>query len=349
MTQEVKTIESSQMSAWVGRLLEKAEVIAPTAARGETFFLPISSAEQVAWETPRINSLIPPKEFLFPQREALFTSRRENGRYRLEAVSDERERVFLGIRSCDARGISFLDAVFSRDLPDSYYLNRRQRATLISLVCAQPEDNCFCICTGGGPSLEEGFDLQLTRVDDVFVAEVGSEKGRSLVREASDLFREASAGEREAAAAVARESRDRFGEATAYLISATRRVSARRVPEALWEEMSHWCLECGGCNYTCPVCYCFNVQDCAAGDTCTRFRTWDSCQYEGYAREASGHNPREKHWERVRRRFYHKLSYQYRLKEGDYGCVGCGRCVTVCLGHTTMPAVVKAIRRGEWT
>jgi formate hydrogenlyase subunit 6/NADH:ubiquinone oxidoreductase subunit I len=80
----------------------------------------------------------------------------------------------------------------------------------------------------------------------------------------------------------------------------------------------------------------------------TRCRTWDSCQYPAFTLEASGHNPRPKKGDRVRRRFFHKVSAQYFQRDGDVGCVGCGRCVQVCLGTADMPAVVAAIRKGEW-
>jgi len=61
-----------------------------------------------------------------------------------------------------------------------------------------------------------------------------------------------------------------------------------------------------------------------------------------------GHNPRSHRKDRVKRRFYHKVSAQYYVRDKSVGCVGCGRCVTVCLGTTDMPAVVAAIRKGVW-
>ena len=127
-----------------------------------------------------------------------------------------------------------------------------------------------------------------------------------------------------------------------------RRISTRRVDDALWDEMSEWCLECGGCNFICPTCYCFSVRDRGGDGTWTRCRTWDSCQYAAFTLEASGHNPRAQHGERMKRRFFHKVSAQYYVRDGMAGCVGCGRCIKVCLGATDMPAVVAAIRKRAW-
>jgi ferredoxin len=50
----------------------------------------------------------------------------------------------------------------------------------------------------------------------------------------------------------------------------------------------------------------------------------------------------------MKRRFFHKVSAQYYTRDGSVGCVGCGRCVQVCLGTTDMPAVVAAVRKGKW-
>ena len=135
---------------------------------------------------------------------------------------------------------------------------------------------------------------------------------------------------------------------TAYLAKAVIAITNHRVDEALWEEMGKECFSCGGCTHVCPCCTCFDVMDQVAADQIgLRFRCWDSCQYAGFTREASGHNPRAKTKERVKRRFYHKLSFAYIQQDGHPGCVGCGRCLTVCqaFGLLDMAAVVKRIRR----
>jgi ferredoxin len=127
-----------------------------------------------------------------------------------------------------------------------------------------------------------------------------------------------------------------------------RRISTSRVADALWDKMSDWCLECGGCNLICPTCYCFSVKDRGGDGAWTRCRMWDSCQYAAFTLEASGHNPRPDRKARMKRRFFHKVSAQYYQRDDQVGCVGCGRCIQVCLGTTDMPAVVGAIRKGKW-
>jgi len=112
--------------------------------------------------------------------------------------------------------------------------------------------------------------------------------------------------------------------------------------------MSEWCLGCGGCNLICPTCYCFSIRDLGKDGTWVRCRMWDSCQYAAFTLEASGHNPRADRKQRMKRRFFHKASAQYYQRDCAVGCVGCGRCIKVCLGATNMPAVIGAIRKGKW-
>lgn len=69
---------------------------------------------------------------------------------------------------------------------------------------------------------------------------------------------------------------------------------------------------------------------------------------QAFTLEGSGHNPRAKRGERMRRRFFHKVSAQYFVRDGMAGCVGCGRCIRACMGSTDMPTVVAAIRKGAW-
>jgi ferredoxin len=60
-----------------------------------------------------------------------------------------------------------------------------------------------------------------------------------------------------------------------------------------------------------------------------RVRVWDSCMYKEYALHASGHNPRPTRVERLKNRIYHKFKFNVDT-HGAFGCVGCGRCTTLC-------------------
>jgi len=345
-----RTIAKGRVREWLSQLMEQGEVIAPTAGHmGDVIFAPIPSPEKVVWHFE--NALHPPKQFVLPQTEPMVAIRRNGNGYDLEPIYDERKRIIFGIRNCDAKGIAFLDRMHTFELADANYVRRRENVTLISLACNVPCVQCFCICMDAGPFLQDDYDLQLTDLGERLLAEVGSAKGQALLDAAQGLFRPASGGEMKQRMKLEETAKNEFGDVTSHFASAMRRISTGRVDEALWGQMSDWCLECGGCNLICPTCYCFSVKDRkrdGADGMWVRCRTWDSCQYAAFTLEASGHNPRPERKDRMKRRFFHKVSAQYYKRDGSVGCVGCGRCIKVCLGTTDMPAVVAAIRKGEW-
>ncbi len=339
------------VSRWVERLQAIARVIAPVAGpEGEEAFRVIEDPGEVLWEF--VNPLDPPKRFLLPQTEPLARIEKRNGSFHVQPVSDEEPRILLNLRSCDLKGLLFLRRMHASDLPDESFLSRFESFTLVSLACHTPCPSGFCVCCGAGPFLSEGFDLQLTDLGEGLMAEVGSPRGQRLVELGGGLFRPATAEDLHRRKTLEENALRSFGSQTCHLGSAMRRISTRRVKDDLWEAMAPWCLGCGGCNLVCPTCYCFSVKDrLEAGrnpPAWTRCRIWDSCQYPAFTLEASGHNPREAKAERMKRRFHHKVSAQYYQRDGDVGCVGCGRCVQVCMGTTDMPSVVAAIRRGRW-
>lgn len=346
-SEDAVTISREDLSAWVTMLCARAVVIAPTAGPGgDVVFSTISSAEQVLWEFE--NPLQPPKQFLLPQTDPLVQIRRDGGRLQLEPVAPDGHVILFNIRNCDVSGFQYLQGVYARDLPDAAYARRTDNTVLVSLACNQPCRLGFCICSDAGPFLRSGFDLQLTALSSRTLVEVGTDKGRALLAGAESLFSPATREEVAERRALEETARRSFGPETCHFGSAMRRISTRRVSPELWDAMGDWCLECGGCTHICPTCYCFSVRDRPVDGGWTRNRIWDSCQFEAFTVEASGHNPRKPKRSRMWRRFFHKVSAQYYQRDGGVACVGCGRCVKVCLGTTDMPAVVQAIRKGEW-
>jgi ferredoxin len=341
------TLQKREISKWIEMLSKGATVIAPTAGYGgDAVFSTIASPAQVLWDFG--NPLHPPKQFALPQTEPVVAIRRAGRNHELEPIHDDRPRVLFNVRSCDVKGLVFLKRMHEMEPADVAYLRRWDAFTVVSLACSAPQPECFCICTDSGPFLDEGYDIQLTDLGEDLLVEVGTPKGAAALSAAPQLFRAASDAELSKRKTLEMNARNSFGQETCHFASAMRRISTGRVEGSLWAKMSEWCLECGGCNLICPTCYCFSVKDLARDGMWIRCRIWDSCQYAAFTLEASGHNPREQRKERMKRRFFHKVSAQYYLRDGSPGCVGCGRCIKVCLGTTDMPAVVGALRKGEW-
>jgi len=340
-------IERRAITKWLEKLLESGEVIAPVRRPGgDILFSTIHSPEEVVWDFQ--NPLHPPKQFVLPQTDPIVNIKRNGQRHEVEPIYDDARRFLFNVRSCDVKGMAFLTRIHAMEPADASYLRRSNNLTLISLACTTPCPLGFCICTDSGPFLSDSYDVQLTDLGESYLVEIGSEKGEAAASEVHGLFRKATEDEVSQRKRLEAAARNHFGQETCHFASAMRRISTGRVQDALWDRMSDWCLECGGCNLVCPTCYCFSVKDLGRDGGWVRCRFWDSCQYAAFTLEASGHNPRQQRKERMKRRFFHKVSAQYCQRDGTVGCVGCGRCIKVCLGTTHMPAVVTAIRKGKW-
>jgi len=330
----------------VGNLLEKLsgyEVFLPVREKeGTVRFKPLGAGE------PALafgNSQKPPKEVFFPQTERMFDIEQKEGSVEIsEPELPESPIILLGVRPCDARSFISLDRLMNWDYVDPYFVQRRQRTTIVSFACVLPDmpaKDCFCTSLEGSPHGKEGSDMLWTDVGDAFLVEALTDKGEGLLELCGEMFTDASE-EQEAAGKEACEKAEK---------AIIRRLDTNGVPEALekmfdsdyWNEFSARCLGCGICTLLCPTCHCFDINDVVKGGKTWRERTWDSCQYPYYTLHASGHNPRPEKRHRQRNRIYHKyLNFQKKIDE--IGCVGCGRCIRGCPVNIDIIEVVEGVK-----
>ncbi len=344
-SKDIRVIAKDAVPSWVATLMAEALVIGPCGgANGDFHLAPLTSVGEL--DLAYTHDLLPPTRYLLPPSEVLFRFRNGDG-LSLIPEYDERPRILFGIRSCDVKGIRYQEEFFQRDYRDIYFLKRAGNATLVSLACTTPPlSTCFCVCCDGGPVLKpgEGYDIQLTPLKGRYLVELDTETGEQLVARAPELFREATPADLVERDEVLAGVDQKFS-TSAYLSRGIAKVTTDAVPAELWEEFAEHCIGCGGCSYLCPLCTCFTILDRSRdGKAGERIRRWDHCQLAGFTREASGHNPRAQKREQFKRRFFHKLSYQYLQREGRPGCVGCGRCVTTCMMGVDMAAVLLRFR-----
>lgn len=293
--------------------------------------------------------VIPPKVIGFPQLESLFEF--QEGEI-TETVKPPVKKLLFGLRACDLKGILFLDDFFRRNFEDIYYLNRTMNRLLVLVGCKSPPRDCFCTSTKTGPFLplppsqdKEGaeFDLQMVDVGNAYLVEVGSKKGKEFIKNFREFFDEASKG----LVADSKKAKRKTEEAVTLKLDFERAIKnfcEDKIPGKLYERIAERCIYCGGCLYVCPTCSCFNVFDDKKGNSGRRYRNWDACVFEGYTREASGHNPRLEKWIRTARRYEHKLKYDY-LVTGKSGCVGCGRCLSSCPVNIGISQVIEEVSK----
>ena len=346
-----RVLDRANVLKIVDLLREKGyEVVAPFRGRGrDTYFDTVmeSNRNQIQIHAP--NPYYPPKRFVLPHIERLFTIRQTDRDVRVDANYQEPRLAIFGIRSCDVAGIQHLDRFYLEGkFRDIYYEKRRKNLFLVNIVCTEPDieigDECFCVCADTGPAARDHFDLQLMDLGTDFMAVAGSADGEGIL--ASPIFKTGSAEHLEKRRAILADVRRRFKLQTSWFPAAVRYVSQGSVLDQTWEEIGRRCLECGGCTYVCPACTCFTVTDRTIGPAeFERVRIWDSCALGGFTRMAGGHNPRKAVHDRRNRRFFRKLAHHFIQRELSMACVGCGRCVAVCHGDVGMPTVVEMIRR----
>ena len=151
------------------------------AQTGQVFFDLLADTDRLDLDAA-IPSM-PVKEILFPQMERIlkYSYDAQAQSVTLEKQYGEKPKVLFGLRPCDLAGIQCLDRFFlGQEFVDDVYLAHRRQSILITNTCTRPWDQCFCVCTHTGPAADEGFDLDLTRLDDGYLVQVGSEKGQAL-------------------------------------------------------------------------------------------------------------------------------------------------------------------------
>lgn len=284
------------------------------------------------------------KDVFFPQWENLMQFRVEGKTISLtEEERCNEDFVLFGVRACDLRAIHVLDSVFLPDPPDTYYAARRAHLTTVAIACAEPADTCFCGVFGLDPA-EPQADVTLWQIGDTFYAKAGTEKGEALIA-AWGLEKAEEADVADEKAAI----RKKLAEKPYANLSLAGFDSAHLnelFESPQWEKLSMACLGCGTCTFVCPTCQCYDIRDYDAGHGVERYRCWDSCMYSDFTMMAA-ETPRPTQKERYRQRFMHKLVYHPTNNNGDYGCVGCGRCLQKCPMNLNIAKVIKALGEGN--
>lgn len=255
-----------------------------------------------------------PTAAFFPQQGTVFTA---DGDLLLEPPPPDRPLFVLGFTPRDLACLRFIDRFFADGWRDDVYFRRRQNAVVAGL------SGC---CGPGGtllPPAGGSCDLEFFRAGNSWLVIPYSETGLEIVANLPD--------------SVPPEAVELFHQAAATLPDenellirrASELLRADHVPDSFWEEIGNRCIACTGCNLACPTCTCFGVQDWRSAKQVERSRMWDSCQLDGFMREASGHNPLGSEALRTRRRIHHKLAADPE-KWGEISCFVCGRCDAVC-------------------
>lgn len=272
------------------------------------------------------DTVISPKDIFFPQLESCFEFNDGSIRETVESSP----KLLFGVRACDLKGILFADEFFKRNFQDKYYLSRIKNRFIVVKGCLKPpRETCFCASAKTGPFADAGYDLQLVEFLGSYFVEVGSRKGEEFIKKHEKFFKDPVNTANETVFQVKSKAAESIELKVEFQKALELMAKDNFIPEENYKRIGERCIYCGACLYVCPTCTCFNVFDNVKDKEGQRLRNWDTCVFEGYTRETSGHNPRKEKWLRASRRYEHKLKYDYTVT-GASGCIGCGRCLASC-------------------
>ncbi len=320
-------IEKEGWAQGLEKLKDSYRLFGPMADKDSFEFKELNSGETPVLDLG--NTRLSAKSAIYPQTQTMFTytldESKEDHHIMKEVELNGKPRAVVGVRPCDAASFQLVQKNFdSPDYKDPFWVKPYEDTTFVGYACDDPSRTCFCTSVGYGPYNEDGLDLLLVQEQDDFFAKVLTKKGEDLAAAAGwgtdaefDFESRKGAAEEKISAKV---STDQLrGKKTTELFGAD-----------FWDEVSFSCLNCGTCTYSCPTCWCFDIQDEVKGTEGKRMRNWDSCMYPLFTLEGSGHNPRPTKVQRVRQRFMHKLKYYVDKYDSGVQCVGCGRCIQLC-------------------
>lgn len=289
-----------------------------------------------------LNTVRSAKDFFFPQTENLAEFKVSGKTIEVKDIREENEDfVVFGVRACDARSFGILDKVFLSEPVDSFYKNRREHGTIVTMACTRPSETCFCTAFGIDPTVPGGDVSVFFDGENYFFLD-NTPKGEAFIASVSDMLED---GDASKLAEVQENARNTMKKLPLANLS-TDSFGGDRLMEHFnsekWAELSESCIGCGTCTFVCPTCQCYDIRDFDTGNGIKRFRCWDSCMYSDFTKMAHG-NSRNSQLERFRQRFMHKLVYFPKNNNGEFGCVGCGRCLSKCPISMNIVKVMKAL------
>ena len=310
-------LSAEQAEAFILALTKQYRVYAPARfAGGATFsdldcirYREIGSLEEIEFSKKSDYSF---KEIQTPLCQTLFYFTEDQVSQPEPPVRDA--VVFL--RSCDLHAVRRLDEIYLNNGPeDAYYRRLREHVKFALIGCPQSFDSCFCVDMGTNRS--ENYDFSMEPAAGGYEIDSKGDGWNAILD---------SLGAEKKTVAPSHVEKNK----THVHIPENLTADVRR--SKIWDEYDTRCIACGRCNFVCPTCTCFTMQDLfytENGRVGERRRVQASCMVDGFTDVAGGGSYRKKYGERMRFKVLHKV-LDFKQRFGYQMCVGCGRCDDVC-------------------
>lgn len=303
-------------------------------------FKSVSSAKEITLNHKP--TILPPKKYFLPQQETLIEYSIRDG-MEVQAVMEYEKMVLFGVHTCDLAGIQCINMALSEPPKDINYLARKNRIAIMGYECNEYCDEYASCAMMGNELPNGGYDAFFTDLGDYFIIHLNTQYGDDILEKTKLI---------ETATEAHWNELLKFREKKRQLFKKEVEVEHQKISELfdkcfdskIWKDLEKRCLACGNCTNVCPTCYCFDVIDNPNLDLVTgrRYRTWDSCQNETFAKVAGGENFRKNRSARQRHRFFRKFKYPVD-KFSRYFCTGCGRCSRTCMAKINLKETLTSL------
>lgn len=313
-------------------LAKNYDIFAPVLKKGEGCFSDtdvirydkVTSLADIEWSAKSDYSF---KEALLAINETLFYFTEDQTSV---PGGPQKERLIF-LRACDLHALKRLDQIYLKNgYEDFYYARIREKAKFILMGCTESCKSGFCVSMGTNQS--DNYDAYLKVDGDYAYIDVKDEALRAAF----------------SGGTPAQVQPDYVTE-NYEKVTLPKNLSNESFQNDIWKEYGERCITCGRCNFVCPTCTCFTMQDIFYRDNAKageRRRVWASCQVDGYTDIAGGHGFRQNKADRMRFKVMHKI-YDYEKRFGTPMCVGCGRCDDVCPEYISYSNLVNRLAKEE--
>ncbi len=289
-------------------------------------YAPITDIDEVEFAQKAAYSF---KEVLMPIAQTLFFFTEDAVK---EADGPQTEAIIF-LRSCDLHAMKRLDDMYLHNGPEDYYYKRlRDKVHFVLMGCSEAYDSCFCVDMGTNISTD--YDASIDVTADGYVLDCKWEVLETLLRDS---------GAKAQAVTPAHVTE------TQTRVHIPKHLDNRIASSTLWDEYNTRCIACGRCNFVCPTCTCYTMQDLFYtdnGKVGERRRVWASCMVDGFTDVAGGGSYRKKNGERMRFKVLHKV-LNHEARFGHPMCVGCGRCDDICPEYISFSHILNKLEDGR--
>lgn len=282
----------------------------------------IREAGEIVYDEKSLYSF---KETLMPISQFLFY-------YSEDAVREAdgpKKGAIVFLRSCDLHAVRRLDDMYLHNgEPDYYYERVRENIHFVLMGCEEAFATCFCVDMGS--NISDNYELSCDRRCGKYYIDCKWD-------EAAPLLTAAAAAQEPVTPAHVTETKTR--------VHIPEHLTQAVMKSDMWRDYDKRCIACGRCNFVCPTCTCFTMQDIYYTDNGRageRRRVWASCMVDKYTDVAGGGSYRRLHGDRMRFKALHKVLH-YKERKGYDMCVGCGRCDDVCPEYISFSHMINRL------